>query len=165
MARTHRTIPLLSIHDIQRFWEKVRRGGEDDCWVWMACQISAGYGQFGMGRRTYLAPRISYQIAHGVCPTDKCVLHHCDNPPCVNPAHLFLGTDADNCRDRIAKGRTVQYRGTMMGTTKLSESVVAEIRTRYAAGNVSWRQLAAEYGVSHTTIGSAIRGVWWQHVA
>lgn len=85
-----------------RFWAKVDKTG--DCWVWTAATNPKGYGQFYVeGMR--LAHRVSWILAHGPIPDDLCVLHRCDHPPCVNPAHLFLGTYADNNHDRDAKGR------------------------------------------------------------
>lgn len=95
----------------ERFWAKVRVA--PGCWIWVGCRNSANYGHMGIGsrtdgsRRTMAAHRVSWELHNGPIPEGLCVLHHCDNPPCVNPAHLFLGTDADNVADRDAKGRQV----------------------------------------------------------
>jgi hypothetical protein len=86
-----------------RFWEKVDRSGE--CWVWIGGRRPNGYGAFYVGRRKVGAHRVSYQLAFGVDPGDLDVLHRCDNPPCVRPDHLWLGTPVDNALDARAKGR------------------------------------------------------------
>jgi hypothetical protein len=90
-----------------RFWPKVdASGGKDACWPWLASTTSWGYGQIWVGETNLGAHRVAWSLAHGCSvPAGGHVLHHCDNPPCVNPAHLFLGTDVDNIRDRDSKGR------------------------------------------------------------
>jgi hypothetical protein len=93
---------MFDASTLQRFWAKVAVG--PGCWEWTA-GTQYGYGRFVLGGRTFKAHRLSYEISVGVIPDGLKVLHHCDNPPCVNPAHLFVGTHADNVRDREAKGR------------------------------------------------------------
>src|SRR5687767_4720826 len=87
----------------ERFWEKVRK--TDGCWLWTASRNAKGYGQIMYQRRPIHAHRVSWQLANGPIPDGLCVLHRCDNPQCVNPGHLFLGTIVDNNRDMFAKGR------------------------------------------------------------
>lgn len=88
-----------------RFWAKVRRGEQNDCWEWSAGVDNFGYGRLNTRGVVDLAHRLSWELAHGPIPDGMCVLHRCDNPPCVNPRHLFLGTRDDNVQDMIAKGR------------------------------------------------------------
>lgn len=92
----------------ERFWSKVSKGGSDECWMWAASCGTNGYGQFSMpGDRIVKSHRIAWILTHGEIEDGMCVLHKCDNPPCCNPSHLFLGTVADNNRDMRQKGRDV----------------------------------------------------------
>ena len=106
--------------------------------------------------------RVSWEIAYGVIPGDMNICHHCDNPYCVRPEHLFLGTDADNHRDRDAKGR--QARGEQLPIAKLTAEQVAAIRARYAEGRLSMRILSKEYDVAPDTIRLLIKRATWKHV-
>lgn len=97
---------------MERFWAKVDRRGPDDCWEWTAGCNRKGYGKFSLDGATRQSHRISWELANGQIPEGLCVLHRCDNPPCCNPAHLFLGTHADNHADRSLKGRHANQRKT-----------------------------------------------------
>lgn len=88
----------------KRFWAGVDTTG--DCWVWKGSKAGAGYGVLGIDYKSVYAHRFSYELHFGPIPDNLCVLHKCDNPPCVNPDHLFLGTQLDNMDDRNRKGRT-----------------------------------------------------------
>lgn len=113
------------------FWQKVDKGTEDGCWIWTGARHRKGYGRFAVAnRRKVYAHRYSWELAHGPIPDGLFVLHRCDNPPCVNPGHLFLGTNQDNMRDAAAKGRLVSR-------AKLTEAIVTSMRRRHAAGTAS----------------------------
>lgn len=88
----------------ERFWSKVDRRGPDECWPWTACYSRNGYGWFGVNGKGWVATRMAWFLTHG-SPPDGFVCHRCDNPQCVNPAHLFVGSHTDNMRDAVAKGR------------------------------------------------------------
>ena len=88
---------------MDKFWKKVDKSG--DCWLWMAGKLEKGYGQFWFDGRTHRAHRMAWLLTNGEIPEGMCVLHKCDNPPCVNPSHLWLGTNQDNMDDMNNKGR------------------------------------------------------------
>lgn len=151
-----------------RFWEKVDRRGPAECWEWTGARHGHGYGRIGLGLATQgtdVAHRVSWELHHGPIPDGMHVLHHCDNPPCVNPRHLFLGTHADNMRDALVKGRTslVHHKGSKHGRAKLTEAIVRDCRRRVAAGETH-TALAREFGVSVGAIQHAVARITWQHV-
>jgi hypothetical protein len=89
----------------ERFWSKVDRRGADECWSWKGGRRRRGYGIFSAGGSQLLAHRMAWQLSRGPIPPKMFICHHCDNPPCCNPAHLFIGSAADNFHDMIMKGR------------------------------------------------------------
>lgn len=125
----------------------------DGCWGWTGATNGRGYSQLGVGRSHVYGHRLSYEIHHGVVPSGLFVLHRCDNPPCTNPAHLFVGTHSDNMRDAIYKGR----RGT------LTVDQVVEIRRLRAAG-VTYRVLAPAFGISESNVGMIVNRQTWKGV-
>lgn len=144
----------------ERFWAKVDKTS-GPCWIWTARINYGGYGQFRTtGRLTEYAHRVSWKLHGGPIPAGMDVLHRCDRPACVNPGHLFLGTDADNVSDRNAKGR--QARGERAGRSKLKSAQVAEIKSIRIATGMSMRKLASLFGVSHTTIEQILDGQIWK---
>lgn len=142
----------------QRFWEKVDKSG--DCWVWTAGTNVAGYGRIRVGRRVILAHRLSYTWATGTDPNELSVCHRCDNPPCVNPAHLFVGTPADNTADMWAKGRGARVRGEQSGKTFLTAEQVAEMRALRARGETC-KALGERFGMHESNVSRITRGLRW----
>ena len=144
-----------------RFWSKVRiPHGGFGCWAWLFARDQRGYGLFWLGRACG-AHRVAWLIVHGRIPEGLCVLHHCDNPGCVNPGHLFIGTRSDNNADRAAKGRSAPQDGPLNSNAKLTQSQVGKIRERYASGGVSQRKLASDYGVTQANVSLIIKGKAW----
>lgn len=141
-----------------RFWHYVDRDGADECWEWQAFCNEQGYGYFRHRGENRIAHRLAYQLASRSSP--EWVLHHCDNPSCVNPAHLYDGDHADNTADMVARDRAA--RGEDNGDARLTEPQVVEIRERYAAG-ATQADLADEYGVTQPAVGLIVRCDTWEH--
>jgi hypothetical protein len=138
-----------------KFWPRVQKGMRDACWEYTGSIGSNGYGLFSHAGRTYRAHRLAWMLTHGPIPEGLYVCHTCDNRPCVNPAHLFLGTHTDNVRDMVAKGRNVCPAGERNGFAKFTDAQVAAIR----ADHRSNRPIAREYGCSHQYISVLKRGL------
>jgi len=145
-----------------RFWSKVAIAGPDECWSWLASRNSHGYGTFGIKCQTCAAHRIAWILTNGPIPSERWVLHKCDNRLCCNPRHLFLGTHRDNMDDMVQKGR--HTKGECSSRAKLTKIQVLEIRARYKAGDTSQSLLGIEYGVSHGCISAIIRRENWHHL-
>lgn len=152
-----------------RFWSKVKTRGDDDCWVWTASTFGKKpylYGSFKLDGHRQKAHRVSWILSRGKIPRGLNVLHKCDNPLCVNPNHLFLGTFLDNTIDMIRKGRRAPLpKGEESPMAVLSEAGVRSIKDDYSSGNCSQQELALLYGVSQSHISRIVRGVRWSHVA
>jgi hypothetical protein len=142
-----------------RFWAKVDMLG--DCWTWTGAKHHFGYGKLGVNGRTKSAHRTAYDYVYGI-PDGFKVLHHCDNPPCVNPAHLFAGTLSDNTRDMVRKGRNggLGAKGERNSHAKLTERDVVRIRERFDAGETI-RALCRELGMHVSTISDIVNGKTW----
>lgn len=185
-----------------RFWELIDRNGPvpdhrpglGSCWIWTGKRKVSGYGRLNYHRVQWQAHRLSYTLTFGPIPSGLLVCHHCDNPPCVRPDHLFLGTHAENNTDRDWKGRQVAPSGMNNGMytkpnrrahgerhgsrtkpgslprgeahhkSKLGEADVREIRRAYATGGWLHETLAARFGVSKSTVGHIVRHQTWRHV-
>lgn len=175
----------------ERFWRKVDKKSESECWEWKA-NIVGGYGVFAFSHlKTIKAHRFSYELKYGKIPDGMLVCHHCDNPKCVNPNHLFLGTPADNMRDRDAKGRQAKGdangarlhpermargkkhgsylhpesvpKGSKNGRTKLTESDVVNIK-KLLKTKESQASIGKRFGVTRFVIWKIKVGLSWAHI-
>lgn len=147
----------------KRFWAKVKKS-EDGCWEWTGSKNEKGYGLFSLRGMTEKAHRVSWELQHGTIPRKgPRVLHRCDNRSCVRPSHLFLGTQAANNADCVAKGRAriVTTRGEDSSAAKVTWSMVLEMR-RLAGMGALQRVLADRYGISRQQVGRILRGTRWQ---
>lgn len=157
--------PVADLTD--RFWPKVDKKADDECWTWLAFRNKPGYGMIRNGGFMALAHRVSWTLTNGRIPDGSQVLHHCDTPSCVNPGHLYVGTNADNMRDKVDRGRSSwprpERRGEGHPLAKLTSEQVAVIRTEpFVFG--SGKELAERYGVSRALITRIRKGQLWQHV-
>lgn len=146
------------------FESKIMPITETGCWIWTGSLNKTGYGQFGVGGKAVLAHRMSYELFKGPIPKGMHILHSCDNPSCVNPDHLFLGTHQDNMDDKVAKNRQAKPQGNLNGRAKLTEQQVKEIREKYVPRKYSSYSLAKEYGVSQYNICAIISNKSWKHI-
>lgn len=162
-ANRHKAYPSRGPEEATRmFWSHVDvSSDQDSCWHWNGCRDRKGYGQFRWNGRNMLVHRISWEIANGPIPDGLGVLHHCDNPRCIRPDHLFVGTQSDNMQDCADKRRTTK--GERNTRAVLTQSQVDEIRRRYIPRDpINGRHgLAKEFGVSHDTIYLVATGRTW----
>lgn len=149
------------------FLSRIDKSGE--CWIYTGPTDGDGYGKIG----TFSAHRLMYDLLHGPIPVGFEVLHKCDNPPCVKPQHLWLGTQSDNIRDMVRKGRHPGARWKAEKTDltyqrrrrKLTPDIVRELRRRYAEGGVDQRTLSREFGISQQNVSAIINRLKWRYVA
>lgn len=151
---------------VSRFRRRVPEGDPAACWPFEGCRNHSGYGKFGIEGRVHFAHRVAWELAHGPIPDDMRVLHRCDNRPCCNPSHLFLGTMSDNMHDMWSKGRHAPPARIGEGhhSAKLTEDDIRQIRALAASG-VFQRVIAEQYGVTQTNVGQIVRRKTWTHVA
>lgn len=156
--------------DKERFESYVEKS--DECWEWTGGRAKS-YGKFNMGspvHRQYPAHRVAWMLENGSIPDGLCVLHRCDNPPCVRPDHLFLGTPQQNSLDMSHKRRQIFQKhpervfGELNNAAKLRECDVLEIRRLYRETKITQVQLAAQFGVANNTVSSLVRGRSWASV-
>lgn len=159
-----KAITSTSIHpeDVERFWSKVPVKTTGECWQWTGTiSKKMNRAAFFWNGTMGIAARFCYAATRGDIPEGQCVCHHCDNPGCVNPDHMFLGTKGDNNKDKIEKGRSA--RGAKAGKVKLTEDQVRSIRLEYRRGKRGFGTpaLAKKYGIAHQNIMSIINRNNW----
>lgn len=151
----------------EKFWKRVNKGQLNECWEWASWTNDRGYGRFYHQGRYFYAHRLSWYLEHGDDPLARFVCHKCDNPICVNPSHLFVGTQDDNMSDMARKGRASRVPrvlGTKHPQAKLTPTIVREI-DRLRAGGMLWRDIARRVGVSRVTAHRAGTRRTWRHIA
>lgn len=159
--KKHQETPIHKL-----FWDSIEIGSPDECWPHKGTKKGA-YGSFripGYRPKQFRAHRLAWIFTHGHIPDNLYVLHKCDNPPCCNPDHLFLGTHQDNMDDMLKKGRKFLSNGELCHTHKLTSQDVIEIRRRYDPSKTTYQMMATEFGVSEQTIREAVTGVNWKHI-
>ena len=167
-SRRRSLIPKESYHDrrVRVFWSRVSKS--NDCWEWTAGRSTSGYGRFSYVGQTINAHRFVYEVVVGSIPKDGYVCHHCDNPGCVNPDHLFLGTAADNSADMVQKGRAARNANPRYGTdnssAKLDPEKVGEMRRLRFDDEWEYRPIAAKFGVTPRAAWMAINRKTWAHI-
>ena len=154
---------------ILRFWIKVNKKGEDECWNWLGHKLPSGHGVFGIYKKRTYAHRFSWELHFGKIPKGLYVCHKCDNGSCVNPKHLFIGTQKENMQDMSKKGRGIhpeekRARGSKNGNSKLTEKEVKEIREKYIPFKITHKKLAQEYNVSEPTIKNILNRKVWANI-
>lgn len=148
----------------ERFWNKVEKT-DGGCWEWQGYKNYDGYGCFKLEGKVKHSHRLAYEELVGTIPEGLYVLHHCDNPSCVNPNHLFLGTNQDNMTDMVKKGRQSRLKGEKHGRAKLAEEDVIEIRRRVSVGKHGIQtKLGKEFNVSQTLISKIANRQRWTHL-
>lgn len=143
----------------EAFWARVNQLSPGECWPWLGSCCNRGYGRFNFNSQRYFAHVLSFQLHHGGVPTGHVIRHRCDNPPCVNPNHLESGTQADNVRDTVMRGRTV--RGEAHWHASLTDSDVQAIRS---ATGLLQTDLGMLYGIGQAAVSKIQLGKTWRHV-
>lgn len=158
------------------FWSKVdKSGGPDACWPWTGAKNKSGYGVTSYRWKQFTSHRLAYLFAERD-PGFKLVCHKCDNPPCCNPAHLFLGTAKENSRDMVSKNRQSsgekhsdalmpgRQRGENHYETNLKDSDAIEARRLYTETRVPLKEIARMYGLSYHSMQKLVLGITWKHL-
>lgn len=143
---------------LEDIWAQVEKK-ESGCWEWTGYKSRHGYGLKWWNGKRWLSHRLLFHLMGHKLTREVFICHHCDNPPCCNPDHLFIGDIRSNTRDKVNKGR--QAKGERVGTVKLTEVQVEDIRKRYYEGGVTQEDLGKEYGISQVRVGMIVRNEGW----
>jgi len=147
-----------------RFWSKVEIKDFFDCWNWTANKTPQGYGRFQLKRKKSVsAHRLAWELTYGKIPNGLHVLHKCNNPSCVNPSHLKLGTNQDNVDDKLRANRQPHICGQNVATSKLTESQVREIFALLAEHR-SYKEIAERFSISTHSVSNFNIGISWKHL-
>ena len=149
---------------IKQFWTKSVIKDLFSCWEWIGATGEKGYGIMKWDGRLQVASRIAWQIVRGIIPDGLCVCHRCDNPPCVRPSHLFLGTQSDNINDMVSKKRNNDPKGEDHGRSKLTNKDVFKIRKLWKTRLFYQTTLAKKYQVHVVTINRICNRRNWKHI-
>lgn len=155
MKRKKLSEPDLRHRFLTKVWGIIDFYSPDKCWIWPYCSDKNGYGQIHSGITKSYVHRLSYKIYKGDIPKEYCVLHQCDNPPCFNPFHLYLGTPADNMLDAAKKNRL---------KSKITTDMAISLKHEYKYNNITKRELAYKYGLSWSHVHKIIIGERWAHL-
>lgn len=163
----------MKINREDRFWKHVIKS--NSCWVWKNGKTTAGYGMFMLSKKEggVYAHRFSYELFNGPIKKGHYICHRCDVPSCVNPKHLFSGTQKDNMRDALKKGRysfgkihaskCIPPKGEKNGQAKLTENIVREIR-KYHSNMITYREIAKKFSICQTTAFNIVKRKSWKHI-
>jgi len=153
----------MNKNDIERFWSRVNKNTKNGCWEWVARLNPDGYGEFDCDNRGYRAHRLSWFFKFGEIEKGLNVCHKCDNPKCVNPDHLFLGTQKENVMDMLSKNRQRSHKGTKNNKARLNEEKVSEIK-RLRRSGLQYKEIADKFGVSVGCVSHILNGRHWTWV-
>jgi len=148
---------------MNRFWSKVDVRGPNDCWLWIGQMTHRGYGCFKLNGFLKGAHRVAFELSVGPIPDGMWVLHHCDCPRCVNPAHLFIGTAADNTADMMNKGRFVDRRGTKNPRARLTWDDVRTIRYLRQTTKLTTTAIGKQFGICNSHVSDIVNHRRWRH--
>jgi len=149
----------------QRFWQKVDKRSDDECWEWTASTNIHGYGQLWIRNTFIVASRASWIVHFSYIPDGLCVCHRCDNRKCVNPNHLFLGTHQDNSNDMKKKGRSLNQKGENNHATKLTDNDILNVRKMWVSGKHRQKEIMGIFNLSRVSLWRIISYRTWKSVA
>lgn len=147
----------------ERFWDKVPMREEGKCWLWHGAMLKGGYGQIKIAGTPVQAHRFAWSFVNGEIPEGMVIRHTCDNPSCVNPSHLLLGTHKDNVADKYARHRNHSQIGSDNNCSKLTEADVVEIKYRLSEGEKQ-KDVAKVFGITQCQVSNIATGKQWGHI-